>query len=167
MADTTEEIDATDLAILSALQSDARITLTELAKAVNLSPTPCAVRMRRLERDGYIRGYHARLDPVRLGRGMLVYVQVTLHNSDEATLAAFNAAISKMPEALECHMVGGGFDYLIKLRVRDMKDYRAILGGAIGALPAVAATHSYFVMEEVKSTSLLPLPRARRTSSNA
>ena len=98
---------------------------------------------------------------------MLVYVQVTLHNSDEATLAAFNAAISKMPEALECHMVGGGFDYLIKLRVRDMKDYRAILGGAIGALPAVAATHSYFVMEEVKSTSLLPLPRARRTSSNA
>ena len=162
MSEKAEDIDAIDMAILAALQADGRLTLTDLAKAVNLSPTPCAVRMRRLEREGYILGYHARLDPGRLGRGMVVFVQVTLKNTDEATLKSFNEAISSMPEAIECHMVGGGFDYLVKLRVRDMAEYRAILGSAIGDLPAVAGTHSYFVMEEVKSSSLLPLPRNRR-----
>ena len=167
MSDTAEEIDAIDMAILNALQADGRLTLTDLAKAVNLSATPCAVRMRRLEREGYIQGYHAHLDPMRLGRGMVVFVQVTLKNTDEATLKSFNEAVSRMPEAIECHMVGGGFDYLVKLRVRDMGEYRSILGGAIGALPAVAGTHSYFVMEEVKSSTLLPLPRARRKNRSA
>ena len=167
MSDTAEEIDAIDMAILNALQADGRLTLTDLAKAVNLSATPCAVRMRRLEREGYIQGYHAHLDPMRLGRGMVVFVQVTLKNTDEATLKSFNEAVSRMPEAIECHMVGGGFDYLVKLRVREMSEYRSILGGAIGALPAVAGTHSYFVMEEVKSSTLLPLPRARRKARPA
>ena len=158
-----DEIDAIDLSILDALQTNGRITLSDLAKTVNLSPTPCAVRMRRLERDGYIAGYHARLDPGQLGRGMVVFVQVTLKNTDEATLRAFNTAIEQLPEVAECHMVGGGFDYLVKLRVRDMTEYRTFLGGALGSLPSVAGTHSYFVMEEVKSSPVLPLPRAKTT----
>lgn len=161
-ANLADDIDATDVAILAALQDNARLTLSELARTVNLSPTPCAVRMRRLERDGYIDGYHAHLNPRRLGRAMVVFVQVTLKNTDESTLRSFNEAIVKLEEVAECHMVGGGFDYLVKLRVRDMAEYRSILGGALGALPSVAGTHSYFVMEEVKSATHLPLPAISR-----
>ncbi|MFN0263865.1 Lrp/AsnC ligand binding domain-containing protein [Tepidamorphus sp. 3E244] len=153
------DIDQTDMAILAALQADGRMTLADLAKSVNLSPTPCAVRMRRLEREGYIAGYHARLDPNLMDRGMVAFVQVSLKNTDESTLREFNLAVQDVREVIECHMVGGGFDYLLKLRVRDMGEYRALLGGALGSLPAVAGTHSYFVMEEVKSSPTLPLPR--------
>jgi len=154
-------LDSTDLALLDALQSDGRLPVVELARRINLSPTPCSLRMRKLEQDGVIGGYHARLNPAALGQALMVFVTVSLKSTDEANLRAFNAAVKPVKQILECHMVGGGFDYLLKLRVRDMGEYRDILGGVIGALPMVESTHSYFVMEEVKESALLPVPEAK------
>lgn len=154
-------LDSIDLALLNTLQSDGRLPVVELAKRVNLSATPCTLRMRKLEQDGVILGYHARLNPEALGQALMVFVTVSLKATDEATLKAFNAAVRPVPQILECHMVGGGFDYLLKIRVRSMADYRDILGGVIGALPMVESTHSYFVMEEVKESPLLPMPKAK------
>lgn len=131
--------------------------MVELAKRVNLSPTPCVKRVKRLERQGIIKGYHAQLDPQALGRSLLVFVQVSLNNTDERTLDAFNRAMQEIPDVLECHMLGGGFDYLVKLRTRDMQSYRHFLGTVLGALDTVEQTHTYFVMEEVKETTLLPV----------
>jgi len=150
-------LDSIDIAILNQLQTDSRIPMVELAKRVNLSPTPCVKRVKRLESEGVIRGYHATLDPTALGRSLLVFVQVSLRSTDEATLAAFNQAMRGIPDVLECHMLGGGFDYLVKLRTRDMQDYRHFLGHVLGALDMVETTHTYFVMEEVKESILLPV----------
>ncbi len=154
-------LDETDLAILDQLQHDARLSVTEMSKRVNLSPTPCTLRMRRLETDGIIQGYHARISPAALNAALLVFVTVKLRATDEATLATFNTAVKPVQQILECHMTGGGFDYLLKIRVKDMGEYREILGGIIGQLPMVEGTHSYFVMEEVKETNLLAIPRHR------
>ena len=154
-------LDLIDLILLDALQSDGRLPVVELAKRNNLSPTPCTLRMRKLEQDGVISGYHARLNPAALGQALMVFVTVSLKATDEATLKAFNAAVKPVKPILECHMVGGGFDYLLKIRVRDMAEYRDILGGVIGTLPMVESTHSYFVMEEVKESPLLPIPKPR------
>lgn len=153
-----ENLDSIDLALLDAVQRDGRLPVVELAKRVNLSPTPCTLRLRRLEQDGIISGYHARLNPAALGQDLMVFVTVSLKATDEATLKAFNAAVRPVQQILECHMVGGGFDYLLKIRVRDMVEYRSILGGVLGGLPMVEGTHSYFVMEEVKESPLIPLP---------
>jgi Lrp/AsnC family leucine-responsive transcriptional regulator len=154
-------LDSTDLAILAALQENARIPVVELARRVNLSPTPCTLRIRRMEQEGVITGYHARLSPKALGRALMVFVTVSLKSTDEKTLRAFNAAVKPVKQILECHMVGGGFDYLLKIRVRDMGEYRDILGGVLGALPMVESTHSYFVMEEVKESPALDLTRPK------
>lgn len=156
-------LDQTDLAILSALQENARISVVELAKRVNLSPTPCTLRVKRLEKAGILTGYHARLKPQALGYALMVFVTVSLKSTDEKTLRAFNAAVKPVKQILECHMVGGGFDYLLKIRVRDMGEYRDILGGMLGALPMVESTHSYFVMEEVKETAFLDVSRPKDT----
>ncbi|MBZ0215314.1 MAG: Lrp/AsnC family transcriptional regulator [Fimbriimonadaceae bacterium] len=150
-------LDNYDIAILSELQSDARLTILELSKRVHLSPTPCAARLRKLIDSGIITGFHAHLDPARLNRALLVFLQVTLTDTDEATLEEFNHAMRAIPDVLECHMVGGGFDYLVKLRTADMKQFRNFLGHVIGAMEIVRNTHSYFVMEEVKESALLPL----------
>jgi Lrp/AsnC family transcriptional regulator, leucine-responsive regulatory protein len=152
-----ENLDKTDLQILDHLQRDGRLSVVELAKRISLSPTPCTARIRKLEDDGVITGYHAKLDPVHMGQALMVFVTVKLRGTDEATLAKFNAAVKPIKPILECHMVGGGFDYLLKIRVRDMSEYREILGGAIGGLPMVEGTHSYFVMEDVKDSGLLPI----------
>lgn len=157
-------LDLLDLAILDALQADGRLPVVELARRINLSPTPCTVRLRRLEQQGIISGFHARIDPKALGQALLVFVTVSLKATDEASLKAFNAAVRPVKQILECHMVGGGFDYLLKIRVADMAEYRDILGGIIGALPMVESTHSYFVMEEVKESPTLPIPKAKDTS---
>lgn len=154
-------LDSIDLAILAALQDNARIAMVDLARRVNLSATPCTLRLRRLENDGVISGYHARLNPKVLGHALMVFVTVSLKSTDEATLRAFNAAVTPVKEILECHMVGGGFDYLLKIRVRDMGGYRAILGGVLGAMPMIESTHSYFVMEDVKESPLLDLTPAK------
>ena len=151
------DIDSVDLQILDQLQKDGRTSIVELSKRINLSPTPCTLRVKRLEQAGIIQGYHARLSPAALGQALVVFVSVKLRVTDEATLKKFNAAVKPVKQILECHMVGGGFDYLIKIRVRDMAEYREILGGVISTLPMVEGTHSYFVMEEVKESPLLPL----------
>jgi Lrp/AsnC family leucine-responsive transcriptional regulator len=156
-----ENLDFIDLQLLATLQNEGRIPVVDLAKKVNLSATPCTLRMRRLEQEGVIIGYHARINPVALNQALMVFVTVSLKATDEASLKAFNAAVKPVKQILECHMLGGGFDYLLKIRVRDMPEYREILGSIIGALPMIENTHSYFVMEQVKESPLLPIPKSK------
>jgi Lrp/AsnC family transcriptional regulator, leucine-responsive regulatory protein len=155
------DIDFIDLQILNTLQQDGRLAVTDIAKRINLSATPCTQRIKKLEQTGVIQGYHARVSPLAMNMALLVFVTVKLRATDEATLRGFNAAVKPIKQILECHMTGGGFDYLLKLRVKDMVEYRQILGGVIGEMPMVEGTHSYFVMEEVKETTLLPIPVQR------
>ena len=149
------KLDAADRRILDVIQTDGRIAVVDLAEKVNLSKTPCLNRLRRLERDGYIRGYRADLDPNKVARGYLVYVQVKLESTKRDKLEAFNAAVRKIPEVMTCHMMSGGYDYLLKIRTRDMPAYRELLGDVISELPGVYQTESYPVMEQVKETTLL------------
>ena len=156
----TRPLDRIDRKILDLLQEFGRLTNVELARAVNLSPTPCLERVRRLERAGYITGYGAHLDPAKVGAGLLVFLQVTLDRTTPKVFEQFKLAIYQMPEVLECHMVAGGFDYLLKVRVADMPAYRKALGDKLAALPGVLQTHTYVVMEEVKNVQTLPIPEA-------
>ncbi|PHK95471.1 ArsR family transcriptional regulator [Pseudoroseomonas rhizosphaerae] len=149
--------DRTDRMILSVLQREGRITNLELAERVGLSPTATSERMRRLLREGFVTGFGARLDPHRLGFGLLVFVEVLLDKTTPDVFTRFAEAVNRAPEVLECHMVAGGFDYLVKTRVRDMAAYRRFLGDVLLALPGVRETRTYAVMEEVKSDGLLPL----------
>jgi Lrp/AsnC family transcriptional regulator, leucine-responsive regulatory protein len=157
------ELDAIDHKLLDVLQRDGRMAVTELSKHVNLSATPCTLRMRKLEQSGVIQGYRAHISPAAIGMSLLVFVTVKLRATDEATLRGFNAAVKPVKQILECHMTGGGFDYLLKLRVKDMVEYRQILGGVLGELPMIEGTHSYFVMEEVKETTVMPIPQQKDT----
>jgi Lrp/AsnC family transcriptional regulator, leucine-responsive regulatory protein len=153
---TTRGLDRIDRQILRILQRDGRISNVDLAKAVYLSPTPCLERVRRLEREGYIEGYSARLNPRKLGAGMILLVELTLDRTTPDMFARFHETIAAIPEVMECFMVAGGFDYMLKIRVADMIAYRALLGDKLTALPGVLQTHTYVVMEEVKNTSWLP-----------
>jgi Lrp/AsnC family leucine-responsive transcriptional regulator len=146
------DLDRTDKLLLRTLQADGRIANVALAEKVNLSPAACLERVRALTESGFIRGFHASLDPVAIEVGMLVFVQVVLDRTTADVFNAFKAAVYMRPEILECHMVAGGFDYLIKARVRDMRAYREFVAQAIWALPGVRETHTYAVMEEVKET---------------
>jgi len=153
----SEMLDRADIKILRALQKDGRLSTVALAEVVGLSPTATTERVKRLTREGYIKGYHAMLDPVLLGRALLVFIEVTLDKTTPDIFARFALAVRGSPEILECHLVAGGFDYLIKTRVRDMEAYRILLTQTILALPGVKESRSYAVMEEVKSDLLLPL----------
>ena len=150
-------LDKIDRKILRVLQADGRIANLKLAEAVHLSPTAVLERVKRLTRDGYILGYEARLNPVKLNAGMLVFVEVVLDRTTPDVMNAFKAAVQSRPEILECHLVAGGFDYLIKTRVADMQAYRELIGTVVWALPGVRETHTYAVMEEVKNTAMLPI----------
>lgn len=152
-----KSLDRIDLKILRVLQADGRISNVDLAKAVGLSPTPCLERVRRLEREGYIQEYRAILNPEKLNAALIAFVEVTLERTTTADLDRFNAAIRALDEVLECHMVGGGFDYLVKIRLPDMGHYRRFLGEKLAAIAGVSQTHTYVVMEEVKSTTALPI----------
>jgi Lrp/AsnC family transcriptional regulator, leucine-responsive regulatory protein len=151
------DIDRIDRKILKYLQDDGRIATVDLAEKVGLSPTSTSERMKRLQREGYIAGYGARLDPHRLGLELLVFVEVSLDKTTPDVFEKFAAAVRRAPEVLECHMVAGGFDYLGKTRVADMAAYRRFLGEILLALPGVKETRTYAVMEEVKSDGLLPV----------
>jgi Lrp/AsnC family transcriptional regulator, leucine-responsive regulatory protein len=151
------ELDRTDRRILGILQKDGRLTTVELADRIGLSPTATSERLKRLQRDGVIAGFSARLDPARLGLGLLVFVEVSLDKTTPDAFERFAAAVRRAPEVLECHMVAGGFDYLVKTRVADMAAYRRFLGEILLALPGVKETRTYAVMEEVKSESFLPV----------
>ncbi len=150
-------LDATDYRILKELQTDGRISNLELSRRVNLSPTPCLSRVRRLEADGVITGYAAFVSPAVLNADLLVFAEVVLDRTTEEVFERFGHAVRNMPQVLECHMVSGGFDYLIKARVRDMADYRDFLGKSLADLPSVRETHTYVVMEEVKCTTAIPI----------
>lgn len=147
---TPADLDAIDHRILRALSADARIAITDLAAQVGLSKTPVAARVKRLEQSGVIRGYTAQLSARRLGRDHVAFVEVRLTDTRERALRAFNDAVRAVPEVEECHMVAGGFDYLMKVRTQDIAEYRRVLGETISALPHVAATSTYVSMESVK-----------------
>ncbi len=150
-------LDRIDLAILRHLQRDARVANTALAQAVALSPTAVLARVQRLAREGYILGYEARLSPAKLGLGMTVFVEVLLDRTTPHVFDQFKAAVQVQEAIVECHLVAGGFDYLIKLRVADMAAYRDFAGRVLWQLPGVRETRTYAVMEEVKETARLPL----------
>lgn len=150
-----DRIDKTDRRILALLQSDGRISNLKLAEAVHLSPTAVLERVRRLTRDGYILGYEARLDPLKLGAGLMVFVEVLLDRTVQDVMDTFRASVQVRPEILECHLVAGGFDYLLKTRVADMAAYREFIGSVIWTLPGVRETRTYVVMEEVKNTAAI------------
>jgi Lrp/AsnC family transcriptional regulator, leucine-responsive regulatory protein len=158
MDDIAADLDRIDLKILNVLQADGRLSNLKLAEAVALSPTAVLARVQRLTREGYILGYEARLDPVKLGVGMLVFVEVLLDRTTPNVFEAFKAAVQAHPQILECHMVAGGFDYLVKTRVADMQAYRDFAGAVLWQLPGVRETRTYAVMEEVKNSARLPLP---------
>ena len=143
-------LDRFDHAILDRLARDGRITLTALAEAVGLSKTPVQARMRRLEAEGYIAGYRAVLDPVKLGREHIAFVQVTLSDTRAGALDAFNAAARAVPEIEECHMIAGSFDYLVKVRTRSMRHFRELYGRVLSGLPHVASSSTFVCMEAVK-----------------
>ena len=150
--------DRIDLRILALLQADGRIANLKLAEAVSLSPTATLARVQRLTRDGFILGYEARLDPLKLDAGMLVFVEVVLDRTTPDVFRAFQAAVQVRPEIMECHMVAGGFDYLLKTRSADMADYRRFAGAVLWQLPGVRETRTYAVMEEIKNSARLALP---------
>lgn len=157
MTDSTWGIDRIDQRILSALQADGRLSNLKLAEAVALSPTAVLARVQRLTREGYIVGYEARLNPLKLGRGMMVFVEVLLDRTTPNVFEQFRAAVQVQEAILECHMVAGGFDYLLKTRMADMAAYREFAGTVLWQLPGVRETRTYPVMEEVKNTTRLPL----------
>jgi Lrp/AsnC family leucine-responsive transcriptional regulator len=156
-SNSTSALDDTDRRILRALQADGRITNAELAKRCNLSPAACFERVRRLREGGVIAGYSALLDPAKVDRALLIFVEVLLDRTTRDVFDAFAAAVRQSPEILECHMVAGGFDYLIKARVRDMEAYRLFLGDILVRMPGVRETRTYAVLEEVKHTVILPV----------
>lgn len=142
-------LDATNVKILRELVANARIPITELARKVGLSKTPVALRIRQMEEMGLINGYRAILSPLQLGLTHVAYVEVRLSDTRQKALEAFNEAVRAIPEIEECYMIAGGFDYLLKVRSRDMAGYRKILAEKISALPHLHGTTSYVAMEAV------------------
>ena len=157
MNDATK-IDRLDLRILAQLQKNGRMTNVDLADAVGLSPSPCLIRVKRLEQAGYIAGYGAHLRLEKLGDTLTVFTEVTLsdHHSDD--FSRFEKAIRQVDEVIECHLVSGDFDYLVKARINEMASYRKLLGDILLKLPHVRESKSYIVMEEVKESLSLPVP---------
>ncbi|MFY8275035.1 leucine-responsive transcriptional regulator Lrp [Pseudoalteromonas sp. SSDWG2] len=150
-----QQLDRIDRNILVELQRDGRISNVELAKRIGLSATPCLERVKKLEREGYIRGYKAVVDPAKLGQALLVYVEVTITKTSPDVFDEFNQAVRKHDEIVECHLVSGNFDFLLKTRVTDMSEYRQVLGDILLKLPNISESRTYVVMEEVKGEEAL------------
>ena len=146
----SDQLDRIDRAILAALSTDGRLSMAALGEKVGLSKTPVQARVRRLERDGYIRGYQAIVDREKMGEGHVAFVQVKLSDTRSEALDAFNRAARAVPEIEQCHMIASSFDYLLKVRTKDIGAYRRVLGERISALPHVAQTSTYVAMETVK-----------------
>ena len=152
-----KELDKTDLKILKLLQQNARIPMTELAEKVVLSSTPVPDRVRRLDCDNLITGYHAHLNPHALGQSLLVFVELKLRSKSGNIFEDFKREVLKIPQILECHLVSGEYDYLIKVRLPNMSAYRDMLGNILLQLPAASESRSYVVMEEVKEEVVLDI----------
>lgn len=150
MPNRSEKLDRFDRVILQELSAEGRLSATELARRIGLSKSPTQARMKRLEEAGVITGYHAHLDPVRMGLAHVAFVEVRLSDTREAALQAFNRAVLAVPEVEQCHMIASRFDYLLKVRTSDIQDYRRVLAERISALPHVASTSTYVAMEAVK-----------------
>jgi len=151
----TKSLDRIDLTILKTLQSDGRISNVELAKKVNLSASPCLDRVKRLEKEGYIKRYGALLDANKLNYSMTAYIQVTLDRTTSDVFKLFKLEVVKIKEIVECNLVAGGYDYLLKIRFSNMEGYRLVLE-KIGGLPAISQTHTYMVTEHIKEDSGIP-----------
>ena len=154
ITEKNSEIDQFDLQIIDALVEDGRMTITDLSKRVGLSKTPCQVRLKRLMDEGYILGFHARLDPQKLGLDHIAFAEVKLSDTREKALEEFNSRVAKIKEVEECHMIAGQFDYLLKVRTSDVKKYRQVLGEKISSLPHVSSTSTFVVMQAIKESGI-------------
>ncbi|MBL4942006.1 MAG: leucine-responsive transcriptional regulator Lrp [Colwellia sp.] len=152
-------LDRIDKNILVELQQDGRLSNVELSKRVGLSPTPCLERVKRLEKEKYITGYQANLNPTKLDLALLVFVEITLTKTSPDVFDDFAAAVHELGVIQECHLVSGDFDFLLKTRVKDMLAYRQLLGDTLLRLPAVSESRTYVVMDEIKSSNILPIER--------
>nr|WP_175400921.1 leucine-responsive transcriptional regulator Lrp [Terasakiispira papahanaumokuakeensis] len=151
-------LDRIDLKILQGLQENARISYVDLANQVGLSTTPCLERVKRLERNGVIKGYKAILNPKYLRANLLVFVEISLETQSPSVFDEFRRAVAKLPQIQECHLVSGQFDYILKCRIPEMSAYRQLLGDVVLTLPGVKESKSYVVMEEVKEDSAIYVP---------
>ncbi len=154
-------LDRYDEKILEILSAKGRMPVTDLARHVGLSKSPCQVRMQRLLRDGYILGFSAILDPEKLGQDHVAFAEVKLTDTTEKALRAFNDAVRSVREIEQCHMIAGSFDYLLKVRTSDIRAYRQVLGETISNLPFVASTSTHVSMQAVKDTALSATPQKR------
>ena len=154
----TRLLDRIDRNILRHLQDDARLSYVELADKVGLSTSPCLERVKRLEKEGWILGYNARLAANKLQAGLLVFVEISLNYTSNNVFNEFRSAVKKWPEILECHLVSGDFDYLLKIRIADMAAYRELLGEIVQELPGVRDSRTLVAMETVKETSNILIP---------
>jgi len=152
-------IDRIDKNILFELQKNGRLSNVELSKRVGLSPTPCLERVKRLEKEQFISGYKAILNPLKLDAALLVFVEITLTKTSPDVFDDFAKAVDELDVIQECHLVSGDFDFLLKTRVKDMLAYRELLGDTLLRLPAVSESRTYVVMDEIKSTNLLAIKR--------
>lgn len=150
-----KNLDRIDRRILNELQKNARISYVELGDRVGLSTSPCIERVKRLEADGFIARYTAILNPDLLDAGLMVYVEIKLEYDSKQIFEQFKQAALRIPYLLECHLLSGDFDYLMKVRVADMPEYRQLLGDILRDLPGVRDTRSYIVMEIIKETTQL------------
>ncbi|MEI6893268.1 MAG: leucine-responsive transcriptional regulator Lrp [Colwellia sp.] len=154
-----KSLDRIDKNILIALQENGRLSNVELSKRVGLSPTPCLERVKRLEREQYITGYKAMLNPYKLEAALLVFVEITLSKTSPDVFDDFAKAVDELDVIQECHLVSGDFDFLLKTRVKDMLAYRELLGDTLLRLPAVSESRTYVVMDEIKSANQLVIKR--------
>jgi Lrp/AsnC family transcriptional regulator len=150
-------LDETDKNILRLLQEDAHLTLKDIAKQINLSLTPVHDRVKRLQQEGIIEKYVTILSKKKLGQNLTVYCQVTLIKQTHDTSEGFNQSILNLPEVVECNFVSGSFDYMLKIIVPDMESYHQFHQQKLSVLSGVSLIHSFFVMSEVKSTTVLPI----------
>jgi Lrp/AsnC family leucine-responsive transcriptional regulator len=156
MVEVTSDLDGFDRKILDVIAVEGRITVTDLAKRIGLSKSPTQARLRRLEETGVVRGYRALFDPILLGRDHVAFVEVKLSDTRESALAAFNAAVTRIPEIEQCHLIAGAFDYLLKVRTSSMSSYRLVLADRLSTLPHVASTSTYVAMQAVKEEAITP-----------
>jgi Lrp/AsnC family transcriptional regulator, leucine-responsive regulatory protein len=155
------KLDVIDRKILQTLQRDGRVSNVDLAKRVHLSATPCLERVRRLEEAGYIERYVAQLSASKLGLGLLAFIEISLDRTNPEALYELRAQVAGMDAVQECHMIAGGFDFLLKVRIADMAAFRRFLGERVLSLPGISRTHTNFVMEEIKTAQELPIGVAK------
>ncbi len=155
IASAMADLDATDRRILTALQRDGRMTNADLSEIVNLSPSACHRRVQRLEEDGFIAGYVALLDPRRLGKPTTVFVEITLQGQADDLLDAFETAVARVPDILECHLMAGTADYLLKILAEDTEDFARIHRQYLSRLPGVSKMQSSFALRTVVKTTAI------------